>query len=74
MRADHHSIILSSDSHDAQGAFVGPLFDAIGPTILLIIGTFLMVFGHMMVSLCKVYYEFFLAQGVVIGAGGALVF
>ncbi|TCD63145.1 hypothetical protein EIP91_005904 [Steccherinum ochraceum] len=56
------------------GSFVGPLFDAFGPTMLLVIGTFMMVFGHMMVSLCKVYYQFFLAQGVVIGTGGALVF
>ncbi|KAH8101283.1 major facilitator superfamily domain-containing protein [Cristinia sonorae] len=56
------------------GSFVGPCFDAVGPTVLLIVGSFLIIFGHMMVSLCKEYYQFFLAQGVVIGFGGAMVF
>lgn len=33
-----------------------------------------MVLGLMMISLCKEYYSFFLAQGLVLGAGSALVY
>jgi len=56
------------------GAFVGRLFDSVGPTVLLVPGTFLMVFGLMMLSLCKEYYQFFLVQAFLIGGGMALVY
>jgi hypothetical protein len=36
-------------------------------------GTVLTAFGLMMTSLCHEYYQFFLAQGVVTGAGLSLV-
>jgi len=52
---------------------VGRCFDSTGPKLLLTAGTVLVVFGLMMVSLCKEYYQFFLAQGVVVGFGTALV-
>ncbi|GBE88131.1 major facilitator superfamily domain-containing protein [Sparassis latifolia] len=56
------------------GAFVGRAFDSFGPTVLIGPGSLLLVFGLMMTSLCKEYYQFFLAQGLVFGAGSALVF
>jgi len=61
-------------SYYFAGAFVGRLFDSVGPTVLLIPGTFLLVFGLMMLSLCKQYYQFFLAQGFLIGVGSGLAY
>ncbi|THH29193.1 hypothetical protein EUX98_g4995 [Antrodiella citrinella] len=52
---------------------IGRCFDSTGPTVLLTTGSVLVVLGLMMVSLCKEYYQFFLAQGVAIGLGSALV-
>ena len=56
------------------GVFFGRLFDSYGPRWLLIIGTIFYVFGLMMVSLSKEYYQFFLAQGVVAAVGSSAVF
>lgn len=50
------------------------MFDSVGPQILLGIGAVVMTLGLMMVSLCRNYYELFLAQGVVVGLGGALAY
>ena len=52
---------------------MGPLFDIYGPRWLLIVGSVLAVFGLMMTSICHEYWQFFLAQGVVTGAGLSLV-
>ena len=41
---------------------------------MLIVGSFCVVFGHMMLSLCKTYWEVLLAQGFVIGIGGGCLF
>ncbi|KAF2476190.1 MFS general substrate transporter [Lindgomyces ingoldianus] len=46
------------------GPIVGFSFDNYGPKWLLVIGTFFHVFGLMMTSLCKEYYQFILAQGI----------
>lgn len=56
-----------------QAAFVGRCFDAYGPTVLVISGTLLTVFG-LMVSLCKTYYQLALAEGVVLGVGTSVIF
>ncbi|CAK7230712.1 hypothetical protein SBRCBS47491_007680 [Sporothrix bragantina] len=40
----------------------------------IIIGAFLEVFGTMMTSICKEYWQVFLAQGVVVGIGAGMVF
>ncbi|KAK9459572.1 major facilitator superfamily domain-containing protein [Lipomyces oligophaga] len=54
--------------------FVGRIFDIFGPTVLLMCGTVVMVFGVMMTSLCEQYYQFILAQGVCTALGAALLF
>ncbi|KAG2421272.1 hypothetical protein HFD88_005246 [Aspergillus terreus] len=47
----------------ALGPIVGIIFDNYGPRPLIIGGTLLHVFGLMMASLAKTYYQFILSQG-----------
>ncbi|RDW64960.1 hypothetical protein BP6252_10611 [Coleophoma cylindrospora] len=54
--------------------FTGPIWDAGHVRFLLVTGTVIMVFGLMMLSLCHVYYQFFLAQAVATGIGFGFVF
>lgn len=49
--------------------FTGRLFDAGYLRHLLLTGTFLIVFGLMMTSLVKSYYQALLAQGICVGLG-----
>lgn len=56
------------------GALTGPLYDAGHLRVLLIAGTFGIVFGHMMLSLCHEYWQVLLTQGIVIGLGGSCLF
>ncbi|EME48913.1 hypothetical protein DOTSEDRAFT_162812 [Dothistroma septosporum NZE10] len=56
------------------GAFVGPIYDRGYFRALLLVGTFMIVFGHMMLSLCSEYWQCLLAQGFVIGIGGGCLF
>ncbi|KAL5041166.1 hypothetical protein BDW71DRAFT_213274 [Aspergillus fruticulosus] len=52
----------------------GWLFDNYGPRLPVAIGTILHVFGLMMTSLSKEYYQFALSQSVCSGIGASLVF
>ncbi|KAF2115827.1 major facilitator superfamily domain-containing protein [Lophiotrema nucula] len=55
------------------GAVTGPVYDAGYFRSLLIVGSFLLVFGQMMLSLCHEYWQVLLAQAFCIGIGcGAL--
>ncbi|USW47345.1 Putative major facilitator superfamily, MFS transporter superfamily [Septoria linicola] len=56
------------------GAFIGPIYDRGHLRPLLIVGAFLIVFGHMMLSLCTEYWQCLLAQGFVVGIGGGCLF
>ncbi|KAM7215365.1 putative MFS monocarboxylate transporter [Rhypophila decipiens] len=47
--------------------FTGVVVDRYGPTPLIIAGSVLELFSIFMVSLCKEYYQFFLAQAIVFG-------
>ncbi|KAJ4351216.1 uncharacterized protein N0V89_006555 [Didymosphaeria variabile] len=58
----------------ALGPFVGILFDNYGPRPLIIVGTLFHVFGLMMASLAKSYYQFILAQGVCSAIGVACLY
>ncbi|GKZ17714.1 hypothetical protein AbraIFM66951_009610 [Aspergillus brasiliensis] len=58
----------------AFGSIGGPMFDRVGAWIIRPAAV-LYVFGMMMTSLCHKYYQFILAQGVVLGiANGFLQF
>ncbi|KAJ8609595.1 hypothetical protein MRB53_039046 [Persea americana] len=58
----------------ASSLFTGPLLDLGYIRSLNFVGSVLVVFGLMMTSLCKEYYQFFLAQGLVIGIGAGCLF
>ena len=52
----------------------GPLYDLGYLHSIVNIGTFAIVFGMMMTSLCHEYWQFVLAQGVMVGIGNGLLF
>ncbi|KAL2126378.1 hypothetical protein VTI74DRAFT_1088 [Chaetomium olivicolor] len=56
----------------AGGAITGPLFDRYGSWVVRP-GAVLYVFGLMMTSICKEYWQFMLAQGVVTGFGMSML-
>ncbi len=56
------------------GPIFGKVFDNYGPRWLLLGGTIAHVFGLMMTSLSKEYYQFFLSQGVVSAFGASAIF
>ena len=56
------------------GTFVGRAFDSYGPRYLLMGGTFLHVFGLMMTSISKKYYQLLLSQAICSSIGASMVF
>lgn len=64
-----HRVLITS-----KGPFVGKLFDNYGPRYLLLAGTVLHVFGLMMASVSKEYYQFILSQGVCSPIGASMLF
>lgn len=56
------------------GFLSGPIYDRGYFSPLLLIGSFLIVFGLMMLSLCKAYWEVLLAQGFCIGIGAGCLY
>ena len=52
----------------------GPLYDLGYLHSLVNIGTFAIVFGMIITSICSEYWQFVLAQGVVVGIGNGLLF
>ncbi|KFX92084.1 hypothetical protein O988_07436 [Pseudogymnoascus sp. VKM F-3808] len=57
-----------------QLPLIGKLFDRYGPRWLLLVGTFLHVFGLLMTSISTKYYQILLSQGVCSAIGASLVF
>ncbi|WEW55598.1 hypothetical protein PRK78_001029 [Emydomyces testavorans] len=55
------------------GALTGPVYDAGYSRELIIGGSFFLVFGQMMLSLCKEYWQVLLTQGFCIGIGSGLL-
>ncbi|KAH7125873.1 major facilitator superfamily domain-containing protein [Dactylonectria macrodidyma] len=51
------------------GIIIGPLYDAGHCRLIIITGTFLVVFGFMMTSVCKTYWQVLLAHAVCVGLG-----
>lgn len=58
----------------ASGPFVGYIYDRHGPKHIILVGTFLHVFGLMMASISKKYYQILLAQGICSAIGAAAIF
>ncbi|KAF2872231.1 major facilitator superfamily domain-containing protein [Massariosphaeria phaeospora] len=58
----------------AMGVVAGPVYDRGHLRFMLVFGTFMVVFGHMMLSLCSAYWQVVLAQGVVVGVGAGVLF
>ena len=58
----------------AGGLLTGVGFDMFGPRAIILPGSILLVLGFMLLSLCKVYYQFFLCQAILIGLGSTMVF
>lgn len=57
-----------------MGFLSGPIFDRGYLRPLLCVGSFLVVFGFMMLSLCDTFWQVLLAQGFCIGIGSGLLF
>ena len=56
------------------GVFAGPIYDRGYLRTLVLVGSFCVVFGHMMLSLCSTFWEVLLAQGFVVGIGAGCLF
>ncbi|KAL3492073.1 major facilitator superfamily domain-containing protein [Aspergillus germanicus] len=56
------------------GFITGPIYDRGYLRALLIAGSFGIVFGTMMLSLCKEYWQVLLAQGFTVGIGAGCLF
>lgn len=56
------------------GFFTGSIYDRGYLRTLLVVGSFCIVFGHMMLSLCKTYGQVLLAQGFCVGIGAGCLF
>jgi MFS family permease len=56
------------------GVITGPLYDAGYFRPLVFTGSFLVVFGMMMTSLCTEYWQVILAQGLCVGIGSGCLF
>ncbi|RDW94043.1 uncharacterized protein DSM5745_01365 [Aspergillus mulundensis] len=57
-----------------DGPFVGIIFDNFGPRWVLLSGSFLHLFGLMMISISSKYYQFLLAQGICSPIGTSALF
>ncbi|KAK5173532.1 uncharacterized protein LTR77_002213 [Saxophila tyrrhenica] len=53
--------------------FAGLSADKWGPTIPMVVGAVLQLVAIFMISLCEEYYQFFLAQGLLLGAGMSFI-
>jgi len=56
------------------GIVSGPIYDRGYLRTLLFVGSFLIVFGHMMLSICHTYWQVLLAQGFCVGIGAGCLF
>ncbi|KAL4894760.1 major facilitator superfamily domain-containing protein [Aspergillus ambiguus] len=65
---------LNSFLVELVGVFSGPLFDQGYGRHLVLLGSFLMVFGMMMLSFAREYYQVILSHGMCQGIGAGLAF
>ncbi|KAI0775614.1 MFS general substrate transporter [Trametes elegans] len=57
-----------------SGGFLGRVFDAYGPRVVIIPGSVLLVFSTFMLSICKEFYQFLLVQGILTGLSYGMLF
>ncbi|KAF8148223.1 MFS general substrate transporter [Crassisporium funariophilum] len=57
-----------------SGAPIGRLFDAYGPTGLMLAGSFCYITSIILTSFCTEYYQYLLSQGILFGLGVGLLF
>ncbi|RAO72525.1 uncharacterized protein BHQ10_008537 [Talaromyces amestolkiae] len=57
----------------AGSLVTGRILDMFGAVVMLWLGSTTTVFSIMMISLCKEYWQFILAQGVLLGIGNTLL-
>ncbi|WXC58020.1 hypothetical protein SNK03_003918 [Fusarium graminearum] len=57
-----------------MGPIIGKLYDSYGPRWLILVGSFLHVFGIMMASISTEYYQILLSQGVCSAIGVSAIF
>jgi MFS family permease len=58
----------------AAASIIGKYFDAYGPRVILLVGTFLHVFGLMMASISTDLWHFILSQGLISATGASMIF
>ena len=57
-----------------QGAPIGRLYDAHGPTWLMVAGSLCCLISTATTSICKEYYQYILSQGILFGLGVGLLY
>ncbi|KAI0369439.1 MFS general substrate transporter [Pilatotrama ljubarskyi] len=57
-----------------SGGFLGRIFDAYGPRVILIPGSIVLVVSTMLTSVCMQYYQFLLVQGLLTGLSYGMLF
>ncbi|MCJ1397716.1 hypothetical protein MMC11_000912 [Xylographa trunciseda] len=55
------------------GVQVGPVFDARGPRVLMLVGSILLFLSMMLLGECTEYWHFFTVYGLIGGLGGACI-
>lgn len=58
----------------STGLLSGPIYDRGRLRYLLAVGSFLIIFGFFMLSICKTFWQVLLAQGFSVGIGAGLLF
>lgn len=58
----------------SAGIVTGPLYDHGYYRVLIIFGSLLQVFGMMMLSISKEYYQLFITQAICVGLGAGIAF
>ena len=58
----------------STGVLAGPLFDRGYVRHVMLLGSFMVVFGQMMLSLSTKYYQVMLSQGFCVGIGAGLIY
>ncbi|KAL2432947.1 Riboflavin transporter MCH5 [Exophiala dermatitidis] len=56
------------------GIQIGPIFDAKGPRWLVLSGSVFMLASHLLMGICKSYWQFLIVIGILGGTGTSLVF